>query len=338
MNIINYRNLKPYNTFGINVDAKRFVEVASLAEIQEVREYLRLHPQNFLVLGGGSNVLFTKDFDGLVIRINLSGIEITGEDKYHVYIKAAAGEEWDGFVEYCTDFGFAGIENLSLIPGCVGASPIQNIGAYGVEMKDHFHSLEYFDLSEGTVRTMLRGNCRFGYRDSIFKHELKAGGIILSVTFRLDKLPVFRTNYGALKDELDRMGISGVTIQKTREAVIAVRHSKLPDPAVVGNAGSFFKNPAVSKERHDQLKSLFPQLVSFPQPDDTYKLAAGWLIEQCGWKGRRIGDAGVHEKQALVLVNYGNAKGAEITDLARQIQISVKEKFSVDLEKEVNIL
>jgi len=336
--MINNHSLQPYNTFGIKVDAKYFIEVASVAEIKEVSEYINSHKIPFLILGGGSNILFTKNFNGLVIKINLKGTVLVREDDDHCLLKAQAGENWDDFVKFCVENNYAGLENLSLIPGCVGASPIQNIGAYGVEMKDHFHSLEYINLSNGSVRTMNADDCRFGYRDSIFKHELKNKGIILSVTFRLDKRPVFRTGYGALEDELDRMGISRLTIQKIREAVIAVRRNKLPDPAVVGNAGSFFKNPTISNEKHDKLKALYPQLVSFPQPDDTYKLSAGWMIEQCGWKGKRIGDAGVHEKQALVLVNYGNAKGSEITDLANQIQISVKEKFSVDIEKEVNIL
>ena len=337
MDIINNRSLKPYNTFGIKVDAKHFVEVASAAEIQEARKYLKEHSENFLVIGGGSNILFTKNFDGLVIKINLKGKEHTGEDEKHYYVKAQAGEDWDEFVSYCVDHGYAGIENLSLIPGYVGASPIQNIGAYGVEMKDHFHSLEYLNLSDGSVRTMQTTECRFGYRDSVFKQELKGKVIILSVTFKLDKIPVFKTGYGAIKEELAILGSDELTIKKIREAVIRIRMSKLPDPTETGNAGSFFKNPLVSKVFHDKLKSGFPQLVSFPQSDGTYKLAAGWLIEQCGWKGKRSGDAGVHEKQALVIVNYGNATGSDIISLADQIRASVRKKFNVNLENEVNV-
>lgn len=338
MNIINNHSLKPYNTFGINVDAKHFVEVASLTEIQELRDYLLKHPQNILVLGGGSNILFTKDFDGLVVKINIKGKELISENESHFFVKALAGEDWDEFVQFCVDLGYAGLENLSLIPGSVGASPIQNIGAYGVEMKDHFHTLEALDLKDGMVRSMNAEDCRFGYRDSIFKRELKGRFIILSVIFRLDKSPSYKTGYGAIEQELARMGSDDLSIKKIREAVIRIRKSKLPDPAKVGNSGSFFKNPAITKESHERLKSQFPGLISFGQPDGTVKLAAGWLIEQCGWKGKRMGDAGVHKSQALVLVNYGKATGADILALADQIRTDVWKKFDVILENEVNIL
>lgn len=338
MNMINNDSLKPYNTFGINVDAKHFVEVASVVEIKEISSFIENHQMPFLILGGGSNILFTKDFEGLVIKINLKGIELVHEDTNHYYIKALAGENWDDLVKYCVENNYAGLENLSLIPGCVGASPIQNIGAYGVEMKDHFHELELYDLTDDTIRTMNGEACRFGYRSSMFKNELKGKAIILSVTFRLDKIPVFRTEYGAIKDELKTEEVSSFSIQKIREAVIKIRRSKLPDPNEIGNAGSFFKNPTVPAVFRNKLLKSHPGLVSYSQPNGDYKLAAGWLIEQCGWKGRRIGDAGVHEKQALVLVNYGNVTGMEILELSDEIKKSVFETFTVLLEREVNVV
>jgi UDP-N-acetylmuramate dehydrogenase len=331
-------NLKSLNTFGINVDAKCFTEVASLEDIIEVSDYIPEKKLPLLVLGGGSNILFTKDFDGLIIKINLQGIELISEDAEFYYVKVQAGENWDEFVKYCVDMNYAGAENLSLIPGNVGASPIQNIGAYGSEMKDIFEELEMFDFGEGIIRKMRTEDCRFEYRNSIFKNELKGKVIILSVTFRLNKFPLFKTEYGAIKDELTKMGVERPSIQTIRNAVINIRRSKLPDPDEIGNAGSFFKNPTVSNKFHEELKSRFPKLVSFPQPGGTYKLAAGWLIEQCGWKGKRVGDAGVHEKQALVIVNYGNANGKEILELTGEIKKSVLEHFGVDLETEVNII
>jgi UDP-N-acetylmuramate dehydrogenase len=337
MNMINNHSLKPYNTFGINVDAKYFIEVASVAEIKEVIEYINIHKIPFLILGGGSNILFTSDFDGLVIKINLKGIDLVQEDDDHYFLKVQAGENWDDLVKYCVENNYAGLENLSLIPGCVGACPIQNIGAYGVEMKDHFQELEAFDLTDGSIRTMSKTDCRFGYRSSIFKNELKGKVIILSVTFRLDKLPVLRTGYGAITDELNKMEVKERSIQSIRNAVINIRRSKLPDPTEIGNAGSFFKNPTVSPVFRNKLLKSHPGMVSYSQSNGDYKLAAGWLIEQCGWKGKRIGDAGVHGKQALVLVNYGKATGKEILDLADEIKKSVFETFGVLLEREVNV-
>jgi UDP-N-acetylmuramate dehydrogenase len=331
-------SLKSLNTFGISVDAKYFAEVASIEEIIDIYHFIRDKDIPYLVLGGGSNILFTNDFEGIIIKINLKGIEIINEDTEHYYIKAQAGENWDEFVSYCVTKNFGGLENLSLIPGNVGASPIQNIGAYGVEMKDVFHELVMIDLQIEKTRLLRVEECRFGYRNSIFKNELKGKCIILSVTFRLNKFPVLRTEYGSIKDELNKMGIKEPSIQTIRNAVISIRRSKLPDPNETGNAGSFFKNPTINAEIYNNLKKRFPDLVSFPQPDGTFKLAAGWLIEQCGWKGKRIGDAGVHEKQALVIVNYGNATGKEILELAEEIKKSVTDRFGVEIETEVNVV
>ncbi|MBN2174780.1 MAG: UDP-N-acetylmuramate dehydrogenase [Bacteroidales bacterium] len=331
-------NLKSLNTFGINVDAKYFCSVASIEDLKIARKFALQNNIPLLVIGGGSNLLFAGNFNGLVIKINLMGVEVLKENPEHVFIKVAAGENWDSFVQYCAHNGFAGIENLSLIPGNVGASPIQNIGAYGVEMRDHFEELEFYNFESEKVRAFNEKECAFGYRYSIFKGELKDKGVILSVTYRLDKVPVFKTGYGTVRDELNRMEVKELSINSIREAVIRIRKSKLPDPAEIGNAGSFFKNPSISAVQHDILKKQYPDLVSFAQSDNTYKLAAGWLIDCCGWKGYREGNAGVHDRQALVLVNHSNASGMEILNLSEKIQKSVFEKFGVALELEVNVV
>lgn len=338
MNIKENFNIKSLNTFGINADAKLYTEVASVNDLEELNHYILKTKIPTLILGGGSNILFTNNFNGLVVKINLKGIELISQDEAHYYVKAMAGEVWDELVDYCVSHNYGGLENLSLIPGSVGASPVQNIGAYGIEIKDTFHELELFEYRTGKIRTMKATECGFGYRNSVFKHELKGQGIIVSVTFRLDKSPVLRTEYGSIKEELALMEINHPAIQDIRNAVITIRRSKLPDPAQIGNAGSFFKNPAVDAALHNDLKKKFPQMVSFPQADGTFKLAAGWLIEQCGWKGKRIGDAGVHEKQALVLVNYGHATGSDIIRLAEEVRESVTKLFGVKLDFEVNIV
>lgn len=338
MEILKDYSLKSFNTFGLNVDAKYFCRVASLADIREIVKFIEIKKLPYLFIGGGSNILFTKDFDGLIIKIVLRGIEIVGEDSDYIFVKAASGENWDEFVGYCVNHNYAGIENLSLIPGSVGASPIQNIGAYGVEMKDFFHEVEFYDLTDGSVKKFKKGDCHFGYRSSIFKKELKGKVIMLSVIFRLNKKPFFKTDYGVIKDELKRLGVKELTAKAIREAVINIRRRKLPDTEIIGNAGSFYKNPVVTAEKHKKIKSAFPLLVSFLQSDGTYKLAAGWLIEQCGWKGKRVRDSGVHDKQALVLVNYGNATGKDILELSEKIKSSVFEKFGVELEREVNVV
>jgi UDP-N-acetylmuramate dehydrogenase len=291
-----------------------------------------------LVLGGGSNILFTKDVDGLVLKNECKGINLIDEDADYFYVKAAAGEVWHDLVTHCIANNYAGLENLSLIPGNVGASPMQNIGAYGVEIKDVFYELEAYNISDKAIRVFNNSECKFGYRESVFKTGLKAQYIILSVTFRLRKHPVFNTTYGAINTELERMGATGLTIQHISQAIINIRTNKLPNPKEIGNAGSFFKNPQVSKFRWHVIWEQYPDVVAYKIDDMHYKLAAGWLIEQCGWKGFRKGDAGCYNKQALVLVNYGSATGKEILDLSKEIIKSVEAKFGVVLEREVNVI
>lgn len=330
-------SLKPFNTFGIDAKAKGFAVFSSVDELEEVVE--SIHPNDKLfVLGGGSNVLFTNNFDGVVIKNELLGIQLLREDEDHFYVKAAAGESWHQLVTYCVANNFAGVENLSLIPGNVGASPMQNIGAYGVEIKDVFYELEAFDVKEKRIVTFTKDDCSFGYRESIFKHKYKGRFVILNVTFRLNKQPVFHTEYGAIQQELERMKVSQLSIAAVSQAVINIRRSKLPDPTVIGNAGSFFKNPTIDNEQFLTLKNTYPNIVGFATNTGKTKLAAGWLIEQCGWKGYRNGDAGCYDKQALVLVNYGNATGHEIYNFSQQIIESVQQKFGVTLEREVNIV
>jgi len=327
-------SLKRYNTFGIDVTARKFARFTSIAELKEL---LIWHQSRPLILGGGSNILFTKNVDGLVLHNAITGIEKTGEDEEHIYVKAGAGENWHGFVLHCLANNWAGVENLSLIPGNTGASPMQNIGAYGVEIKDVFHELEAFDLQDKTMVTFAAKDCGFGYRESVFKRQYKNRFVIASVTYRLYKQPRFDTSYGAIEQELEKMGVKGLSIQAISQAVIRIRSSKLPDPKQIGNAGSFFKNPTVPVPAYEKLKAQYPGIIGYPNAEGGVKLAAGWLIEQCGWKGYRRGDAGCHDKQALVLVNYGRARGSEIYDLSTAIANSVKEKFGVELEREVNI-
>ena len=339
--------LKAFNTFGIDVMARYFAGFNHIDSLQEMLEAYS-HFQNgnkhqLLVLGGGSNILFTRDVDGLVLKNEISGIEKTGEDDDHIYLKAGAGENWHRFVLYCLEHDYAGVENLALIPGSVGASPMQNIGAYGVEIKDVFHSLEAMEISTGKMLTFSKSDCAFGYRESVFKNKCKGEYIITSVTYRLNKIPVYNTSYGAIEAELEKNNISAVSIQAIARAVINIRSGKLPDPAVIGNAGSFFKNPEISESRFEELKERFPGIVGYNIGNGMVKLAAGWLIEHCGpvagksWKGYRNGDAGCHEKQALVLVNYGKANGSDIFNLSTAILESVFDIFSVKLEREVNI-
>ena len=332
-------SLKSYNTFGIDVQAAFFSNFASLEELSELTTFCQQKndlPQ--LVLGGGSNVLFTQDFRGVILRNELKGIELIKEDSLHYYVRSAAGEDWHQFVLFCLENNYAGVENLSLIPGNIGASPIQNIGAYGVEIKDVFHELEAWHLKDHKLVTFDVEDCKFAYRDSVFKTKYKGQFVITSVTFKLLKLPVFQINYGAIEQELAAMGVTELSIQAIANAVIKIRRSKLPDPQVIGNAGSFFKNPTIPLSRYESLKATYPILPGYPAKDNTVKIAAGWLIEQCGWKGYRKGDAGCHEKQALVLVNYGNASGIDIYTLSTEIMHSVETKFGIMLEREVNII
>ncbi len=331
-------SIRPYNTFGINVSARYFSVFNNTDQLGELLDSRLSTPNSRLVLGGGSNILFTRNFDGLVLKNEIKGIEELHEDEEYVYVRAGAGENWHAFVQSCIKRNWAGLENLSLIPGNVGASPMQNIGAYGVEVEDLFWDLEALHLREKKLYTFTKTDCQFGYRDSVFKHKLKNEFAIVNVSFRLRKKPVFHTSYGAIQQELDRMGVQDLSIRAISEAVINIRRSKLPDPVEIGNAGSFFKNPSIPKVLYEALKIKYHDLVGYTNADGTVKLAAGWLIEQCGWKGYRLGDAGCHAKQALVLVNYGSAKGEEIYELSDKILKSVKEKFGVELEREVNII
>lgn len=338
MQILSDISLKPYNTFGIEASAKLFTVLHSAAEAQELLQHPLYKSNRRLILGGGSNILLTRNPDALVIKNNLKGITLVSETDDTVLVKCAAGEVWHDFVMHCIRQGYAGLENLSLIPGNTGASPMQNIGAYGVEIKDTCHEVEALDLETGDLVLFSKADCEFGYRESVFKHRHKDRFMILSVTFRLSKKPVFHTAYGAITQELDKMGVSTLSIAAISQAVINIRSSKLPDPKKIGNSGSFFKNPEVPATVHASLLREFPGLVAYPLDNGNYKLAAGWLIEQSGLKGYRSGDAGVHALQALVLVNYGKATGQEIYDLSTKVVDTVEQKFGVRLEREVNII
>lgn len=345
MNIQENTSLRNYNTFGMDVTARYFLEINSETDIRNYLSEKKFTGFSSLVLGGGSNILFTKNFDGIVLRNCIKGLDLVKEDADHYYVKAGAGEVWHQFVLHCIKNNFGGVENLSLIPGTVGAAPIQNIGAYGVEQKEVFHELEAIDVLENKKVVFTNPECSFGYRDSIFKRKAKNKYIITSVTFRLSKRPQYNTSYGAISQEMEKMGVKDVSLSAVSQAVCNIRRSKLPDPSTIGNAGSFFKNPTVSSEKFEEMKKEFPNVVGYPSAPpssglavDGYKLAAGWLIEQCGWKGRSFGNYGVHKDQALVLVNYGGAKGNEIYDLSEKVLQSVKQKFGVVLEREVVIV
>jgi UDP-N-acetylmuramate dehydrogenase len=337
MNLQRHFNLQAYNTFGITAYCDYFVEITTVAELLEIINYETLKALPVLILGGGSNLLFTQDFKGLVIKNSIKGIELIKEDEQHVWLKSYSGEVWHHLVQYAIAHNYGGIENLSLIPGQVGAAPMQNIGAYGVEIEGVFDSLEAIDLQNGTTRIFTKSECNFGYRESIFKKEAKGKYCIVSVTFKLNKQPVFNTSYGAIQDTLQQMNVA-LSVKTISEAVVQIRTSKLPDPKVLGNAGSFFKNPEIAKEQFLQLQQQYPTIPHYPAADDNIKVPAGWLIEQCGWKGKRVGNTGSHAQQALVLVNYGNATGEEIKNLSQQIQQSVQEKFGIDLTPEVNFV
>lgn len=338
MNIQQNISLKAYNTFGIDVKAREFVAISSMDELCILCAAFNLVDRKILVLGGGSNLLLTQDFDGMVIKMNLKGIEVVGENDDYVWMKSMAGEVWHEFVMCCINKNLGGVENLSLIPGCVGAAPMQNIGAYGVEIKDTFDSLEAVEIATGEVVNFSNTDCHFGYRESIFKQEAKGKYIIASVTFRLSKKPVFSMSYGAIQQTLDKNGITVPTVKAISDAVISIRKNKLPDPAVLGNAGSFFKNPEIPKEEFESLKTIHPDIVGYPASNGHIKVAAGWLIEQCGWKGKVVGNTGSHKDQALVLVNYGNASGNEVWQLAMDIRQSVQDKFGITINPEVNVV
>ena len=328
-------SLKPYNTFAIEATAKYFTDVFSISQLKNALQFAKENNFQFKIISGGSNVLFVEQEYEFIIHILIGGIEKTFENEYEIHYKVGAGVKWHTFVKYCVNKGLGGIENLSLIPGSVGASPMQNIGAYGVEIKDVFKSLTALEISTGQLKIFSLKDCKFGYRESIFKNELKNKFIIIDVTYKLLKIPKFNISYGALSGLLEKKELSVSTIS---DAVISIRQSKLPDPSVIGNAGSFFKNPEVSNERFNKLKEKYPEIPSYNLDNGNVKIPAGWLIETCGWKGFRKNDAGCHKHQALVLVNYGSATGNEILDLSDEIVSSVKQKFGIELQKEVNIL
>ena len=330
-------SLKAYNSFGIDVKARYFAEIFNETDLKTLFETTLVQSQEILVMGGGSNMLFTKDFDGLVVKINIKGMSSETEGSF-VKVTAGAGEVWNDFVNYCVDHNFSGVENLSLIPGTVGASPIQNIGAYGVELKDVFESCQAFEVKTGQIKTFNYADCNFGYRESIFKGTLKGKFIITSVTFKLATEANINTSYGAIEAELEKRGIQRPNIADVSATVSHIRVSKLPDPSTIGNAGSFFKNPIIEKHEFADVISQHPDVVHYPTADGRIKLAAGWLIEQCGWKGKSIGQTGTWKNQALVLVNHGGATGQEVYNLSTQIIDSVKSTFGVTLEREVNIL
>jgi UDP-N-acetylmuramate dehydrogenase len=331
-------SLRPFNTFGMDAVARYFHAFRSADELMEgISGESDLDGMQHMVLGGGSNMLFTRNYDGLILKNEIPGIELKGEDENSVLIKAGAGENWHAFVMQTLEKGWSGLENLALIPGTVGASPLQNIGAYGVEVKDRIVEVEALDLLSRSSISFSNSDCGFGYRDSVFKKKNKGRYAILSVSFRLFKKDQLNLDYGAIRQELESMDVQEPDALAVAKAVMRIRKAKLPDPAVIGNAGSFFKNPLVEDSLFQKLKLRYPDLVAYPSASGEYKLAAGWLMERAGWKGYRDGDAGCHPSQALVLVNYGNAKGSDILNLCNRIKTDVKEKFGVLLEEEVNI-
>ena len=330
-------SLKPYNTFGIDVKAKYFVDIKEEQDLVDLFSDPQWQSTSRMVIGGGSNILFTEDFDGLIIRMNIKGISYEISKDEHILANAGGGEVWNDFVNYCVEHNFCGVENLSLIPGSVGAAPVQNIGAYGVELKDVFVSCRAFEISSCTFKTFSLEDCQFDYRESIFKQELKNKYIICSVMFRLSAVQKLNTSYGAIEAELLKREIVHPDIQDISRVVSEIRVSKLPDPSTIGNAGSFFKNPIISKEEFDLIHKQFPEIVYFFVNNNKVKLAAGWLIEQCGWKGKVVGHTGTWKNQALVLVNHGNATGKEVFDFSETIINSVFEKFGVRIQREVNI-
>jgi len=335
--IQNKFSLLQHNTFGIDVKAKHYTSFSSTKELKKIL-LSDAKGKDKLILGGGSNILFTKDFEGIVLKNKLKGIEVDKEDDEFVWVKACAGESWINLVHFAISKGYGGIENLSLIPGSVGAAPMQNIGAYGVEIKDVFFELEAMHIETGDEVRFTKKRCQFGYRDSIFKNFYKGQYVITNVTLKLTKEPILNLSYGAIQTELHAMGIFRPNINDVSKAVSKIRESKLPNPKEIGNSGSFFKNPIVTKEKFDKLKAEHPEIASYKLSKTQVKLAAGWLIDNAGWKGKTIDNYGVHKDQALVLVNYGGANGADILKLSDDIMADIKAKYDIELEREVNIL
>ena len=338
MNIIENYPLLKLNTFGVDVKAKYFVSINTINELIEVTKTNVFKDLQLLILGGGSNILFTKDFDGLVILNNIKGKEIIDQNQKSIFLKIGAGENWHELVMYCVDNGWGGIENLSLIPGNTGTAPMQNIGAYGVEIKETFVELEALEISSGKIVKFNNSDCEFGYRESVFKNKMKNQYIILNITLELKKNPVININYGDVKAILETQNIKNPAIKEVSNAIISIRQSKLPDPKKIGNSGSFFKNPIVTLNQLELIKKKYPNVVNYEINENEFKIAAGWLIEKAEWKGKKFNNCGVHEKQALVLVNYGLANGMKIFDLSEKIILDIKDKFGITLEREVNII
>lgn len=330
-------SLQAFNTFHVNQQTQYFDHFRNVEELQQLLYNPSIQYLPKLILGEGSNILFTKDFNGAILKNEIKGIEKIKENEQYIYLKVGAGENWHQFVQYCVSHNYAGIENLSLIPGSVGAAPIQNIGAYGVEVKDVIDTVEVYNITTHQLISISNKECIFGYRDSIFKHQYKNTHIIIFVTFRLRKKPIFNTQYGAIATGLEKMQVKQLSIQVISEAVIRIRQTKLPDPAILPNAGSFFKNPTIVKSQFENLQKKYPNIIGY-SANKNVKIAAGWLIEQCGFKGYRKGDVGCHKQQALVIVNYGNATGQEIYDFSEHIIQTVYQKFDIILEREVNIV
>ena len=330
--------LGPYNTLGIEARAHKFISVTSVGQLQDVLRDPEVQSMPQFILGGGSNVLFAGDYRGCVIHMKIRGKEVVDENQHQVEIKVGAGENWHETVLHCVGKGWGGIENLSLIPGTVGAAPIQNIGAYGVELEEVFVSLDAVEAETGNKRTFTKEDCQFGYRDSIFKNDLKGKFIVTDVTLRLCKQPELNTSYGAIRNELERREIDRPTIKDVSDIVIDIRNSKLPDPRSLGNAGSFFKNPIVDAHTYQNIQNRYDKVPGYPADDGMVKVPAGWLIEQTGWKGKVVGKTGTYKQQALVIVNHGGATGKEILDLAGEIRASVEDEFGIELVPEVNIV
>ena len=335
-----YKNfiLTEHNTFGIHIRSKYFTEIVSISDLKEVVKSKEFLNSNFLILGGGSNILFTKDYDGLVIKNKIKGKKILSQDNEFVNLQIGAGENWHELVMFCVDNGWGGIENLSLIPGNTGTAPMQNIGAYGVEIKETFVELEAFEISTGKILKFNNSQCKFGYRESIFKNEKKNQFIILNITLKLHKNPKLNIGYGDVISVLKSNNIENPTIKDVSNAIISIRQLKLPDPKEIGNCGSFFKNPIITLSKLNIIRKKYPEIVHYPINNKEVKIAAGWLIDKAGWKGRTFENYGVHKNQALVLVNYGNAKGSDLLELSEKIIVDIKEKFDVTLEREVNII
>ncbi|MGB5849672.1 MAG: UDP-N-acetylmuramate dehydrogenase [Ignavibacteriaceae bacterium] len=331
-------SLKNLNTFGVDLKSKYFVEVYSEEELKQVLNKEEYSSHQKLILGGGSNILFTKDFDGLVIKNSITGIKLFDEDNNNVIVEAGAGVIWEELVQYCVDRNYSGIENLSYIPGTVGAAPIQNIGAYGQELEETFYELNGIYIDSCETKKFNKSECGFSYRNSIFKNELKNKFVITSVRLRLNKNPDVNLSYNPVQEEVEKRDIKKPTIKDIRDIVIDIRKSKLPDPNELGNAGSFYKNPVITKEKFKILKEEYPDINYFVVDDDNLKIPAAWLVEKCGWKGKRIGNVGAHKIQPLVIVNFGNASGKEIYELSKMIKNDVKKTFDLTLENEVNIL